>query len=278
MTMRCFGALAALALFFGASFAQAEARDLRVCADPNNLPFSNDKEEGFENKIVDLIAKDIGAKVTYVWWAQRRGFVRHTLYDEKCDLWPGVAAQQEMLLPTQPYYRSTYVFVTRADRHLDIQSLDDPRLRHLKIGIEMIGYDAQNTPPAVALARRGITQNVKGYSVFGDYRLSNPPAAIIDAVAKGDVDVGVAWGPLAGYFGSKTPVALTMTPVQPERDGVQLPMTFSISMGVRRGDFALVRDIDRVLMRDKPAIDAILAAYHVPLLPEYPGPTAVNSP
>lgn len=202
------------AVFCFAGF-QVQATELRVCADPNNLPFSNDKGEGFENKIVDIIAKDLNAKVTYVWWAQRRGFVRRTLYSDLCDLWPGVAAQQELLLPTQPYYRSAYVFVTRADRHLDIRSLDDPNLRHLKIGVEMIGFDAQNTPPALALARRGITQNVHGFSVLGDYSKPNPSAAIVDAVAKGDIDVGIVWGPLADY--------------------------------------------------------------HVPLLPKYPGPAAVNA-
>ncbi len=258
--------------------ASAQTRELRVCADPNNLPFSNDKGEGFENKIVDIIAKDIKAKVTYTWWAQRRGFVRHTLYAEACDLWPGVAAQQEMLSPTQPYYRSTYVFVTRADRHLDIRSFDDPKLKSLKIGVEMIGYDAQNTPPAHALARRGIIQNVRGFSVLGDYRKPNPAADIVEAVAQGTVDVGIAWGPLAGYFASKAPVTLTVAPVQPQQDGIKFPMTFAISMGIRRGDNSLAREIDRALIRNKPAIDAILATYHVPRLPEYPGPPPVNAP
>jgi mxaJ protein len=261
-----------------AAIASAEARDLRVCADPNNLPFSNNKGEGFENKIVDLIAKELNAKVTYTWWAQRRGFVRHTLYAETCDLWPGVASQQEMLSPTQPYYRSTYVFVTRADSHLDIHSFDDPKLKNLKIGVEMIGYDAQNTPPAHALARRGITQNVRGFSVLGDYRKPSPAASIVDAVAHGDINVGIAWGPLAGYFASKSSVPLTVTPVQPQQDNGRFPMTFAISMGIRRGDNLLARDIDRALIRNKSAIDSILTSYHVPLLPEYPGPPPVNMP
>jgi mxaJ protein len=260
------------------ALAPVQARELRVCADPNNLPFSNEKGEGFENKIVDLIAKDINAHVTYTWWAQRRGFVRHTLYAETCDLWPGVAAQQEMLSPTQPYYRSTYVFLTRADRHLDIHSFDDPRLKGLKIGVEMIGYDAQNTPPAHALARRGITQNVRGFSVLGDYSKPSPAAAIVDAVADGQIDVGIAWGPLAGYFASKASTLMTVTPVQPHQDSGRFPMTFAISMGIRRGDNSLALDIDRALIRNKPAIDKILAAYHVPLLPEYPGPPPVNLP
>jgi mxaJ protein len=255
-----------------------QARDLRVCADPNNLPFSNDKGEGFENKIIALIGKDINAHVTYTWWAQRRGFVRHTLYSEACDLWPGVAAQQELLSPTQPYYRSTYVFLTRTDRHLDIHSFDDPRLKKLKIGVEMIGYDAQNTPPAHALARRGITQNVRGFSVLGDYRKPSPASAIVDAVADGQIDVGIAWGPLAGYFASKASAPMTVASVQPQQDSGRFPMTFAISMGIRRGDNSLARDIDRALIRNKSAIDAILAAYHVPMLAEYPGPPAVNAP
>lgn len=256
----------------------AQARELRVCADPNNLPFSNAQSQGFENKIVDLIAKDLNATVKYTWWAQRRGFIRNTLYAATCDLWPGVAAQGEMAAPTQPYYRSTYVFLTRADRHLNIRSFDDPKLRRLKIGVQMVGYDAQNTPPAHALARRGITRNVRGFLVFGDYRTPNPPAAIVDAVANGSIDVGLVWGPLAGYFAAKESVPLTVTPVQPERDGRRFPMTFAISMGIRRGDNLLAREIDNELTRRKSQIDAILAAYHVPRLPEYPGPPAVITP
>src|SRR4051794_25389642 len=142
---------------------------LRVCADPNNLPFSNARGEGFENKLVDLVARDLGAKVQYTWWAQRRGYVRNTLKDRRCDLWPGVATQVEMLATTRPYYRSSYVFVTRADRNLEIASFDDPRLKQVKIGVQMIGDDASNTPPTHALARRGVIDNVRGYMLYGDY-------------------------------------------------------------------------------------------------------------
>ncbi|QXX74107.1 substrate-binding domain-containing protein [Methylovirgula sp. HY1] len=262
----CFLLPGALAI----GIAHAQARELRVCADPNNLPFSNVKGQGFENKIVDLIAKDLAAKVQYTWWAQRRGFVRKTLKAETCDLWPGIATKDDMVATTQPYYRSTYVFVTRADRHLDIHSFDDPKLRHLKIGVEMVGYDAQNTPPAHALARRGITKNVRGFLLFGDYRTPNPPASIVHAVADGSIDVGLVWGPLAGYFANKEPVALTVTPVEPAQDGTQFPMTFNISMGVRHGNGALQTEIDRELRRNKSKITAILAAYHVPTLAEIP--------
>ncbi|HLH12623.1 MAG TPA: substrate-binding domain-containing protein [Methylovirgula sp.] len=237
---------------------------LRVCADPNNLPFSNDKGEGFENKIVELLAKDMGAKLEYTWWAQRRGYIRNTLNAEKCDLWPGVATAIDMMATSRPYYRSSYMFVTRTDRHLNIASFDDPVLRHLRIGVQMVGNDAQNTPPTHALARRGIIANVRGYMLYGDYERPNPPAAIIDAVEHGDIDVAIVWGPLAGYFASKEPQPLALVPVQPAIDGAQWPMVFDISMGMRRYEPDFMEKIDQFLIRERPAIDAILAQYHVP--------------
>ncbi|HEX4195964.1 MAG TPA: quinoprotein dehydrogenase-associated putative ABC transporter substrate-binding protein [Caulobacteraceae bacterium] len=240
------------------------ARPLAVCADPNNLPFSNAAGQGFENKVVQLIAADLRRPVAYTWWAQRRGYVRNTLNAHKCDLWPGVSTGVEMLGTTQPYYRSTYVFVTRADRGLDIKSFDDPRLRRLIVGVQMVGNDAQNTPPAHALARRGMVQNVRGYMLYGDYARPNPAAAIVRAVDDGDVDVAVVWGPLAGYFAKTARHPLRITPVQPWLDGPQWPMVFDISMGVRKDDFALRREVDRLLAKDAPRIDAILQSYGVP--------------
>jgi mxaJ protein len=247
--------------------AAAHAGELRVCADPNNLPFSNDKGEGFENKIVALIARDLGDTVSYTWWAQRRGYVRNTLKADRCDLWPGVASGVDRLATTRAYYRSSYVFVTRADRKLDIATFDDPRLRQLRIGVQMIGNDATNTPPAHALARRGIVENVHGYMVYGDYAHPNPASVIIDAVANGEIDVAVAWGPLAGYFAATERMKLTVTPVEPGSGDADLPMAFAISMGLRRGDTALQHTIKQELQRRQPEINAILAAYHVPLLP-----------
>ena len=243
-----------------------KAQTFEVCADPNNLPFSNDKGEGFENKIVDLIAKDMGAKVEYTWWAQRRGYIRNTLKSGMCDLWPGVATAVDMLATSRPYYRSSYMFVTRADRHLKIASFDDPQLRSLKIGVQMVGNDAQNTPPAHALARRGIIDNIRGYMLYGDYTKPNPPAAILDAVEGGEIDVAVVWGPLAGYFAAKEPRPLTLAPVEPAVDGAQWPMVFDISMGMRRHELDFKDKIDQLLVQERPAIDAILAEYHVPRL------------
>ncbi|MFL5296660.1 MAG: substrate-binding domain-containing protein [Phenylobacterium sp.] len=241
-------------------------RPLRVCADPNNLPFSNRAGEGFENRLVQMIASDLHRPVRYVWWAQRRGYVRNTLKDRRCDLWPGVASSVDMLATTRPYYRSTYVFVTRADRGLDIRSFDDPRLRTVTVGVQMIGDDAANTPPAHALARRGIIGNVRGFMLYGDYARPNPPAAIVEAVDRGDIDVAVVWGPLAGYFAARARHPLRLAPVQPWLDGPQWPMAFDVSMGVRRDDRRLQRALDVELDRLKSKVDALLAAYHVPVV------------
>jgi mxaJ protein len=247
----------------------AAARDLRVCADPNNLPFSNEKLEGFENKIVALIAAELEAEVHYTWWAQRRGFVRNTLKAKLCDLIAGTPANLEMLRTTAPYYRSSYVFVTRGDGP-KIESFNDPILRDLRIGVQLIGDDGFNTPPAHALSRRGIIANVRGYSVYGDYREPNPPARIIAAVAEGEIDVAIAWGPLAGYFGGKQVIPLRIRQVEPRIDGPRLPMIFDISMGVRREDDALRQEIDAVLRRRRADVDAILTEYGVPRIDRPP--------
>jgi mxaJ protein len=258
--------VSAASMLIGAAAADAAA--LRVCADPNNLPFSDRAGRGFENEIIKLIARDLGSTVEYTWWAQRRGYIRNTLKADICDVWPGVVSGAEMMTSTRPYYRSSYVFVTRADRELHIASFDDPQLRKLIIGVQMVGADAMNTPPAHALAGRSIVQNVRGYMLYGDYRQPNPPSAIIDAVEDGDVDVAVVWGPTAGYFASQGSTPLTIEPVQPWRDGTELPMAFYISMGVRRGDNALLQRLDDSLERNHAAIAAILTEYHVPVLPD----------
>lgn len=247
---------------------------LRVCADPNNLPFSNQRGEGFENRLATLIARDLGARVEYTWWAQRRGFVRNTLKTQSCDVIMGVPTGMDMVLRTAPYYRSTYVFVTRYDRGLAIRSLDDSVLRHVRIGVQLIGDDGANTPPAHALARRGIIQNVKGYTVYGDYTMDSPPARIIDAVARGDVDVAIAWGPMAGYWMRRSAVPLELTPVQPQTDGRFLPFVFDIALGVRRGDTAFRATLDSVLTRRRVEIRRLLDAYGVPRVdaPARPAP------
>jgi quinoprotein dehydrogenase-associated probable ABC transporter substrate-binding protein len=242
----------------------AHARELRVCADPNNLPFSNRSEQGFENKIIALLAADLGAQVRYTWWAQRRGNIRNTLNAGLCDLIPGVASSLEMLATTRPYYRSQYVFISRAKRQLNISSLDDPRLRELTIGVQLIGDDGSNTPPAHALARRGIVQNVRGYMVYGDYADAEPNAQIVKALERGDIDVAAVWGPVAGYFAKRDSNKFTTVPITPWLDGPQWPMVFDISMGVRKGEATFKREIDAALERNRAAVQKILRDYGVP--------------
>jgi mxaJ protein len=241
-------------------------RTLTACADPNNLPFSNRAGQGFENKLSEMIASDLHAKLNYIWWAQRRGYVRNTLNEKKCDFWPGIGSNVEMVATTRPYYRSTYMFVTRASANLKGLTLDDPRLKSLEIGVQMVGNDGSNTPPAHALAGRGIIANVRGYMLYGNYREPNPPAEIVRAVERGDVDVALVWGPLAGYFAPQSPVPLRLEPVTPWFADQQWPMQFDISVGVQNGNQKLLKDIDRVLVRRSAEIRQLLAAYHVPVV------------
>jgi mxaJ protein len=257
-----------LALFaaVGATVVSGAPRDpLRVCADPNNLPFSNEKGEGFENHIASMLASDLGRRIEYTWWAQRRGFFRNTVNAGECDLVIGVPASLEMVRRTKPYYRSSYVFVTRRDRHLPIRSLDDTvLLRHLRIGVPMVGDDYTPTPPAAALIKRGLASHLVSFSLYGDYAKPNPPAEMIDAVRDGRVDVAIAWGPLAGYFGRDTDSTLVITPVSPQIDLPYQPMAFDISMGVRRADSVFAMHLDSLIDERRPQIDSILAQYGVP--------------
>lgn len=247
----------------GAAAAANAGGVLTVCADPNNLPFSNEAKAGFENKIAELVAQDLGDTVQYVWWAQRRGYMRNTMPEFKCDLWPGVASGIERVASTQPYYRSTYVFVTRARDRLDGLTLDDARLRTLSIGVQMVGNDATNTPPAHAVASRGIVDNVHGYMLYGNYAVPNPAASIVRAVLHHEVDVALVWGPLAGYFAKQSSEPLTLTPVTPA-DGGGGRMVFDISMGVQIRNRELLQQVNDILAREKRAIDRILASYGVP--------------
>ena len=238
----------------------------RVCADPENLPFSNDRLEGFENRIAELIAKDFGATPSYIWWGQRRGFIRNTmnatLKEGRCDFVMGVPDKYDLVLTTRPYYRSTYVFVYPKGKGLTIASLDDPALKKLKIGVHLLGDDYTNPPPVHELSKRGIVTNVVGFSTF--YSADNPPSSIIDAVASGRVDIAIVWGPLAGYFARRQRVALELVPI-PSGKG-DLPFAFDIAMGVKRGNEALLKQLEKVLDHRQAEITKILKDYGVPLL------------
>jgi len=243
---------------------------LRVCADPNNLPFSNRVGQGFENRLVKLVAAELDADVSYTWWAQRRGNVRETLKAGRCDVIPGVGAGLEMLATTRPYYASTYVAVTRVDRGPAIASFDDPRLRTMRIGVQMVGDDFSNTPPAHALALRGLIRNVRGYMIYGDYARPAPQEDIVRAVAAGEVDIAFVWGPVAGYFARRQRVPLRITAL-PDMDGrSEAPMAFAVAMGVRRGEPELKARLEQALARRGPEIRRLLAAYQVPVVSSAP--------
>ncbi len=235
---------------------------LRVCGDPENMPFSDQKAQGFENKIADVIAGALGDSVVYTWWPHRRGFVRNTLSAGECDVVMGVPAGYDPVATTDPYYRSTYYIVTRTDRHLDIQSLDDPRLKTLKVGVGLIGDDYTNTPPAQALASHGVTKNVRGFSLF--YDEDTHPQDIVNAVAKGTIDVALVWGPVAGYFAkeSSVPLSLVALPDSDSASGVLL--AYNVGIGVRHSDREHKGTLDSLLTQKRDTIQGILRAYNVP--------------
>jgi quinoprotein dehydrogenase-associated probable ABC transporter substrate-binding protein len=264
---RLTGSVAAVFLLSGHATAATEsANELRVCADPNNMPFSNSEHAGFENKIAELVAQKLGKTLSYTWWAQRRGFIRHTLKAGACDLVVGVPAHYDLVENTRPYYRSTYVFVSQTDRQLQLSSIEDPRLKQLTVGVHLIGDDGNNTPPAHALGDQGIVDNVRGYMIYGDYREPDPPARLIEAVEHGDIDVAAAWGPLAGYAAKTSAVPLSITPILEGERFAPLRFQFEIAMGVRKGDHALRDRLNDFIAQNAAEITAILKSYGVPLV------------
>lgn len=237
---------------------------LRVCADPNNLPFSNQRGEGFENKLAELVAGQLGARLEYTWWPERKSFVEKSLGLGKCDVLMGVPAAMPSVSTTRPYYESTYVFISRRDRKLHISSLADPRLGNLRIGIQIVGDDY--APPAYALAHRGITRNVVGYSLFAGSGEPAAQARIVDAVAKGEVDVAIVWGPSAGYFARSETVPLDIAPITPAA-AFGISFRYQIALAVRKEEYPLRADLDRVLEKNTGAIQRILTEYGVPQVP-----------
>jgi mxaJ protein len=240
---------------------------LTVCADPNNMQFSNRAGEGLENKLAELVASDLDAELRYVWWSQRRGWMRETLGEGKCDAWMGVPSGLEAEATTRPYYRSGYAFVSRADDDLGGLTLDDPRLRDLDIGVQLAGDDGANPPPADALARRGLTDRIRGFTLYGDNRKADPAAEAVRAVDRGDVDVALVWGPFAGWHAARSNVPLRLEPVTPVMDQGRWPMVFDISVGVAKDNQQLRREIDLSLARNQEAVARIVEAFHVPPAP-----------
>lgn len=273
------GVLAAAALFLGAAClvsaagaATGEIVDrstLRVCADPGNPPYSNDKGEGFENRIAELIAEDLGVPVEYTWFPQTVGFVRMTLAARRCDLIIGVATTNELMQNTNPYYHSTYVMVHRADLKLDGNSLSDPLLKDLRIGVQ------PRTPVASMLATHGLLTRMKSYPLIVDTRLVKPARDMVADVASGEIDVALAWGPLAGYWAREIDPSLVVKPLTADPGGPRL--AYRISMGIRYNEPDWKHLLNDVLARRQDDINAILAGYGVPLLDTRGNPLVIEA-
>ncbi|MDB4943359.1 MAG: quinoprotein dehydrogenase-associated probable transporter substrate-binding protein [Labilithrix sp.] len=253
------------ALVAGHAHAGAPAPALRVCADPAGLPYSNDHTQGFENRIADILARALGTRVEYTWWAQRRGFLRNSLNAGTCDVVIGAPVGLDMLRTTHPYYRSTFAFVTRRSHRLgDLASIDDPRLATLRIGVPLAGDDGANPAPVHALSRRGITAGLRGFPLYGELGRRMPAAG--EALLKDEIDVALLWGPVAGAAVREGHGELTLVPLREENDG-PLPFTFAIAVGVRKKDQELAARIDAALTAEHEAIARVLREANIPQLP-----------
>lgn len=279
LTITSVGVASAIFPREGNADATASKNVLRVCGDPNNMPFSNEKLEGIENKIAAAVAKDLGWELEYVWWPHQRGLVRRVLNTDRCDVLIGIPKGYDLVRWTKPYYRTGYVIAYVKDRVVraaDVRSLDDPRLKTLKVGVQV------NTPPHVALAERGITDNVVGYQLMFDSNAhpEDYPGKQVEDLLAGRIDVALVWGPVAGYFQKKKGASsLELVPIEEPKSGAPKGFTFEMSMGVRKADTELKVRLEQVLERKRDEIRAILEEFGVPLLPltvSAPGPAAAT--
>lgn len=239
----------------------AQGWEMRVCADPDDLPFSNRQMQGFDNRIAELLAKDLGARLTYVWWKRSPSMVHMRLREGHCDLILGLGEGYEGTLSTLAYYQSSFVFVYREDSPYAVASMDDPVLKELRVAVETPGV-----PPFEALANRGLSAKAVILEAT-DPAASSPSSPIVEAVAKGQVDVAIVWGPVAGYFARRQPTKLKVVPVQPEFELPAISMVYPVVIGVRAGDEALRDRLNIALVRRWDQIQAILKEYGVPQIP-----------
>jgi quinoprotein dehydrogenase-associated probable ABC transporter substrate-binding protein len=247
--------------------ASAEAVDhsaLRVCADPNNLPFSNDKGEGYENKIADLLAKDLGVPVQYTYYPDSVGFIRNTLRARKCDIVIGTISGNDLVQNTNPYYRSSFSLIYRKDSGIKADSFDDPALQTLQIGV------IAGTPPTTIMAQKGLLANVHSYQLLVDTRFDAPPRDLVNDVAAGKIDVGILWGPIAGYYAKQQSTPLVVVPLKTADNPI--PLDYRITMGVRFNEPDWKRQINDLIRKEQPAITKILLDYGVPLIDDMGAP------
>ncbi|WP_395014670.1 substrate-binding domain-containing protein [Dongia sp.] len=266
MTLRA-GSIAAGLLLATLCLAPAKADDppeavdrsaFRVCSDPANLPFSNDKGEGFENKIAELLAKKLNVPLKYTWYPNSIGFLRNTLRVRRCDVVMGIVTGAEMVQTTNPYYRSVYVMVTRKADNIAAEKIEDPALKDLKIGLNA------GAPPADAVAKSGLAAHVRPYDLYVDTRVQSPGKDMINDLAKKEIDVALLWGPIAGYYAAQHGDELKVTPLLKESKKTR--MEFYITLAVRPGENKWKNDLNTLLRDNKAEIDQILRDYHVPTL------------
>ena len=275
--------LAVAALLVGRDVSRAQTSDstdlsielvdpkvLRVCADPRNLPFSNEKGEGLENKLAELFAEKLQKKLDYVYFPQATGFVRMTLGAHRCDVIMGFPQGDELVQGTNPYYRTAYALVAKQGSGLDeVTTLDDARLKGKHIGI------VAGTPPATNMAVNGLMANAKPYPLMIDTRFDSSAAAMIGDLMSGQIDAGILWGPMAGFYAKNASPPLHVTPLVKETTGPRL--AFRIGMGVRQADQNWKRQLNRLIQENQPAINKILLDFGVPLLDENDRPIGAET-
>ena len=242
----------------------------RACGDPRNLPFSNDKGEGFENKLAELFAAKLGKKLSYTYFPQATGFVRMTLGSFRCDIIMGFPQGDDQAQVTVPYYRTTYALVFKRGSGLeDVTAIGDPKLKDKRIGI------VAKTPPSTNMAMNGLLGHAKSYPLFIDTRADSSAQAMMDDLARGDIDCGILWGPMAGYYASQTNPPLVVVPLTKETTGPQ--MTYRIGMAVRAADQEWKRTLNRLIMENQPEINKLLISYNIPILDETNTPITADT-
>jgi mxaJ protein len=245
----------------GAAVELVNPHAFRVCADPRNLPFSDEQGEGFENKLAGLLASKLNEPVTYAFYPQVIGFFRNTLNAFRCDVVMGVSQGLDLVQTTNPYYHTVYALIFKPGGALDeVKSLADPRLKDKRIGV------IAGTPPATVLTERGLMARAKPYPLTVDTRRESPAKSMVDDLLSGEIDAGVLWGPFAGYYAKHAGAPITVVPLLKEHADV--PMDFRISMGVRQSDQEWKRRLNRLIAENQDAINKLLEQYGVPLLDE----------